>query len=71
MAVEKVGGGRIHFRDSTCKALFLSVVARCSLVRSPPCSSSVEALLESFGARQDFSALVCSSAEAPLESYGF
>jgi hypothetical protein len=22
-----------HFRDSTCKAIFLSVVARCSLVR--------------------------------------
>jgi hypothetical protein len=31
----------------------------------------VEALPESFGVRQDFSALVCLSAEALPESYGF
>jgi hypothetical protein len=31
----------------------------------------MEALPESFGARQDFSALVCSSAEALPASYGF
>jgi hypothetical protein len=75
-----------HFKDSTYKSLFLSVVARRSLagewhdsegqraswpVGSPPRSSSVKALLESFGVGQDFSALVCSSMEALSESYGF
>jgi hypothetical protein len=53
-----------RFRDSTCKALILSVVARCSLVRrvaglwgpigSPPHSSSAEALLESVRAQWSF-----------------
>jgi hypothetical protein len=37
----------------------------------PPHSSSAKALPESFRVRQSFSALVCLSAEALLESYGF
>jgi hypothetical protein len=58
------------------KALFHSVVARHSLVGRvarprDPRSMSAEALLESFEVRLDFSALVCSSAEALPESYGF
>jgi hypothetical protein len=40
-------------------------------IGSPPHSSSAKALLESFGVRQGFSALVFSSAEALAESYGF
>jgi hypothetical protein len=60
-----------HFGDFTCKALILSVVARRSLIGSPPRSSSAEALPESFRVRKGFSTLVCSSAEALSESYGF
>jgi hypothetical protein len=62
------------FGDSTCKALILSVVARCSFVKRVarlPRSLSVEALSESFMVRQGFSTLVCSSAKALPESSGF
>jgi hypothetical protein len=62
-------------RNSTCKALILSVVATCSLVgrvaRTPRCSSITEALSESFGVQQGFLALVSSSAEVLSESYVF
>jgi hypothetical protein len=40
-------------------------------VEIPPHSSSAEALSEFFGVRQGFSSLVCSSAKAVPESYGF
>jgi hypothetical protein len=40
-------------------------------VGSPPRSSGTEALSECFEVQQGFSALVCSSAEALPESYGF
>jgi hypothetical protein len=79
----KVNTHTPHFGDSTCKALLISVVAllgewrgsegrRASRpIGSPPRSSSVEALPESFEVQQDFSALVCSSAKDLSESYGF
>jgi hypothetical protein len=40
-------------------------------IGSPRRSSGAEALSESFGVQQGFSALVCSSAEALPESNGF
>jgi hypothetical protein len=40
-------------------------------IGSPPRSLSTESLSESFGARQGFSVIVCSSAEALPESYRF